>query len=130
MEDEGLMVVLVESFGHQSHRGRKKKLVCRGERKVHGDSRWSIGGCAGFLWWSWWWLLLVTRTTRGERERKKLKKWGIEANFWLTLDPISPNSGHEIHLYLLAGEEGNLVYIAEKLQLLIWLERIPIVGSK
>jgi hypothetical protein len=85
VEDERLIAVLVKSFGHQSRCGRKKKLVCRGERKVHGGSRWSIGGCVGFLWWSWWWLWLVAGTTGRERERKrddrKRRKIGEVASF-------------------------------------------------
>jgi hypothetical protein len=70
VEDERLMAVLVESFGRRSRYGRKKKLVCRGERKVHGGSLWSVSGCVGFLWWrSWWWLWLVVGTA--EREERK-----------------------------------------------------------
>jgi hypothetical protein len=88
VEDERLMAVLGESFGRRSRCGRKKKLVCRGERKAHGGSWWSIGGYVDFMWWSWWWLWLVARTAKRERERKKLQKRGREAGFWPTLDPI------------------------------------------
>jgi hypothetical protein len=41
--------------------GRKKKKVCKGERKVGRrreraavDAWWPDGGCVGFLSWSWW----------------------------------------------------------------------------
>jgi len=44
VKDKRLMAALVESFGRQSRCGRKKKPVYRGERKVHGGSRWPIGG--------------------------------------------------------------------------------------
>jgi hypothetical protein len=44
VEEKRLMAALVESFGRWSRCGRKKKPVCRGERKVHGGSRWSVGG--------------------------------------------------------------------------------------
>jgi hypothetical protein len=78
VEDERLMAVLVESFGRRSRCGRKKKLVCRGERKVHGGSLWSVSGCVGFLWWrwwwrSWWWLWLVVGTAEKEKERKNYR---------------------------------------------------------
>jgi hypothetical protein len=94
VEDERLMAALGESFGRRIRCGRKKKLVCRRERKVHGGSRWSLGGCVGeklvcrrekkvhggsrwslggcvgFMWWSWWWLWLVVGTAEKEGEKK------------------------------------------------------------
>ena len=76
VKDERLIAALVESFGRRSRCGRKKKLVCRGERKVHGGSWWSVGGFVGFMWWSWWWRSWLWLERRGERGRKKLQKQG------------------------------------------------------
>ena len=78
VEDERLMAALVESFGRWSHCGRKKKLVCRGERKVHGGFWWSVGGFVGFLWWSWWWKSWWWLERQEERGRKKTAEIGEE----------------------------------------------------
>jgi hypothetical protein len=54
----------------------QEEEVCRGERKAgrrrERESRWLLGGCVGFLWWSWWWrslwwLWLVAGTAGRER---------------------------------------------------------------
>jgi len=103
--DERLMAAFMESFGRRSRCGRKKKLVCRGERKVHGGSHWSDGGRVSFLWcswwWrSWWWLWLVSGTAGRERERKTTET-GVEGLVFRRLwTRFFPPSGHEMQPYL------------------------------
>ena len=119
--------------------GRKKKKLQRREKgwKEKRESRdgWLV------VSWSLCWLLVVQLVAAlvgswngGERERegeKKLQKPGVErlvfGQFWTR---FSPPSDPNIHLYLQAREEGNLVYTKEKFQPLIHLGRIPTVGSK
>jgi hypothetical protein len=57
MAQEVLVKGMVGKVGY----GRKKKKVCKGERKVGRrreratvDAWWPDGGCVGFLSWSWW----------------------------------------------------------------------------
>jgi hypothetical protein len=135
VKDERLMAALVESFGCWSRCGRKKKLVCRGERKVHGGSWWSVGGFVGFLWWSWWWrswlwLWLVAGTAGREREKKTAETGAEGLVFGRLWTPFSSCSGHEMHPYLLEAEEGHFFFNGAKLWPLVWLGSILTVGSK
>ncbi|KAJ7010083.1 hypothetical protein NC653_000727 [Populus alba x Populus x berolinensis] len=74
------------------------KQVCRRER----ESRWLLGGCAGFLWWSlyfWWYVGRVCWYSRRRRQlwkrrrdRKKNKcaETGRKTGFLADFGPDSP----------------------------------------
>jgi hypothetical protein len=53
---ERLEAALMESLAAGVATAQEEE-VCRGERKAgrrrERESRWLLGGCAGFLWWSW-----------------------------------------------------------------------------
>jgi hypothetical protein len=80
------------------------------------ESRWLLGGRAGFLWWSWcsWWYIVwvywYSRRRRqlwqrwkelqkADGESRKMETGGrlVFCDFWTRFYPLS---GHTIHLYL------------------------------
>jgi hypothetical protein len=68
-----------------------------------------------------------------ERERRENVGWNInkgEADFLRFLDSIVSSLRSSTEPLFIAVEEGNLVYTGVKFQPLIWLGRIPTIGSK
>jgi hypothetical protein len=79
----------------------EKKEDETGLQERERESRWLLGGCAGFLWWIWylWWCVgrvcwyyrrrrqLWKRWREKERKTEKVAETGKKLIFWLILDP-------------------------------------------
>jgi hypothetical protein len=98
----------------------EKKEDETGLQERERESRWLLGGCAGFLWWSWdlWWCLgrvcwysrqrrqLWKRWREKERKTEKVAETGKKLIFWLILDPVFSSLVSPMEPIFIGGRRG------------------------